>query len=171
MSNCFPSSFQPKPRLVWRINMLGETTTPKHQSTANSLDQFVTVAKSLGGREVVEVIKQALDAPGVFTFTELTEIPSVQQVRHHFIIYNVHCHRHYSSSIIVVVYSWLKENCVAIGTYSKYFLTGHSRTMSRRSKSYLNYPWIKLGSLCISPSLRFQNKQGNAFRIVSCWRN
>jgi len=60
--------------------MLGETTAPKYQSTTNPLDQYLTVAASLNGADVVEVIKQALDTHGVYTFTELTAVPSVQKL-------------------------------------------------------------------------------------------
>ena len=52
----------------------------KHQTAGNPLEQFVILAKSNSGAGVVELIKQALDANGVYTFTELIELPTIQEV-------------------------------------------------------------------------------------------
>lgn len=66
---------------------MGETALTNKQASANSLDQFVTLARPLtNGSEVMEVVKQALDAPGVLTFTELVELPSVQLVLQNYLI-------------------------------------------------------------------------------------
>ncbi len=56
------------------------STDTKHQTGGNPLDQLVGLAKSSSGPEAVELIKQALDANGVYTFTELIEVPSIQEV-------------------------------------------------------------------------------------------
>ena len=49
-------------------------------ATSKGLEQFVLLAKSAKGAAVVELINQALSAPGVFVFGELLEMPSVQDV-------------------------------------------------------------------------------------------
>lgn len=49
-------------------------------ATSKGLEQFVLLAKSAKGAAVVELINQALSAPGVFVFGELLEMPSVQEV-------------------------------------------------------------------------------------------
>ena len=44
------------------------------------LEQFVLLAKSAKGAAVVALITQALEAPGVFVFGELLDMPNVQEV-------------------------------------------------------------------------------------------
>jgi len=58
--------------------MIIEITTSKHSSGA--LDQFLISAQSLSGRDLVGLIKHVLDAPGVYTFAELAELPRVQML-------------------------------------------------------------------------------------------
>ena len=45
---------------------------------ANPLEQFVLLAKNAKGAAAVELIKQALEAPGVFVFGELLDMPNIQ---------------------------------------------------------------------------------------------
>ena len=49
-------------------------------ASSKGLEQFVLLAKSAKGAAVVELINQALAAPGVFVFGELLEMSSVKEV-------------------------------------------------------------------------------------------
>lgn len=49
-------------------------------STHQPLEQFVLLAKSAKGAAVVALITQALEAPGVYVFGELLDMPNVQEV-------------------------------------------------------------------------------------------
>lgn len=44
------------------------------------LEQFVLLAKSAKGAAAVELIKQVLDAPGVYVFGELLDMPNIQEL-------------------------------------------------------------------------------------------
>ena len=46
--------------------------------SVNPLEQFVLLAKNAKGAAAVELIKQALEAPGVFVFGELLDMPNIQ---------------------------------------------------------------------------------------------
>ena len=46
--------------------------------SVNPLEQFVLLAKNARGAGAVELIKQALEAPGVFVFGELLDMPNIQ---------------------------------------------------------------------------------------------
>jgi len=50
------------------------------EKTANPLEQFVLLAKTAKGAAAVELIKQALEAPGVFVFGELLDMSNVQDL-------------------------------------------------------------------------------------------
>ena len=49
-----------------------------HTTTVNPLEQFVLLAKNVKGAAAVELIKQALEAPAVFVFGELLDMPNIQ---------------------------------------------------------------------------------------------
>ena len=49
-------------------------------ASSKGLEQFVLLAKSAKGAAVVELINQALAAPGVFVFGELLEMASIKEV-------------------------------------------------------------------------------------------
>jgi len=49
-------------------------------SHSHNLEQYVLLAKSARGAGLVALINQALEAPGVFVFGELLEMPSVKEV-------------------------------------------------------------------------------------------
>ena len=51
-------------------------------SHSHNLEQYVLLAKSARGAGLVALINQALEAPGVFVFGELLEMPSVKEVCH-----------------------------------------------------------------------------------------
>lgn len=46
----------------------------------NPLEQFVLLAKSAKGAAAVELIKQALESPGVYVFGELLDMPNISEV-------------------------------------------------------------------------------------------
>lgn len=50
------------------------------QASASPLEQFVLLAKSAKGAAAVGLIKQVLEAPGVYVFGELLDMPSIQEV-------------------------------------------------------------------------------------------
>lgn len=47
---------------------------------SNALEQFVLLAKSAKGAAAVELVKQALEAPGVYVFGELLDMPNITEV-------------------------------------------------------------------------------------------
>ena len=49
-------------------------------SHSHNLEQYVLLAKSARGAGVVALIHQTLEAPGVYVFGELMEMPSVKEV-------------------------------------------------------------------------------------------
>ena len=58
--------------------------------SVNPLEQFVLLAKNAKGAAAVELIKQALEAPGVFVFGELLDMPNIQVNLIIFILLRVH---------------------------------------------------------------------------------
>ena len=59
---------------------MAETEVKASHSHSHNLEQFVLLAKSARGAGLVALIKQALEAPGVYVFGELIEMPSVKAV-------------------------------------------------------------------------------------------
>lgn len=47
----------------------------------NPLEQFVLLAKTAKGAAAVELIKQALEAPGVYVFGELLDMPNIEDLK------------------------------------------------------------------------------------------
>jgi hypothetical protein len=52
------------------------------QSGSSPMEQFVLLAKGAKGAAAVELVKQALEAPGLYVFSELIDIPNIKEVRH-----------------------------------------------------------------------------------------
>lgn len=52
----------------------------KSSFSANPLEQFVLLAKSAKGAACTELIKQVLEAPGVYVFGELLDMPNIAEV-------------------------------------------------------------------------------------------
>ena len=46
----------------------------------NPVEQFVLLAKGAKGAAAVELVKQALEAPGVYVFGELLDTPNIKEV-------------------------------------------------------------------------------------------
>jgi len=57
--------------------MIGDT---KHQGSSNPMEQFVLLAKSAKGAAAAELIRQALEASGVYVFTELMDMPNIKEL-------------------------------------------------------------------------------------------
>ncbi|XP_076253199.1 COP9 signalosome subunit 7 isoform X2 [Rhynchophorus ferrugineus] len=74
----------------------------KNNTSANALEQFVILAKTAKGAACTELVKQALETPGVYVFGELMDHPNIQEL----------------SSIHPVYYNTL--NLFAYGTYKDY---------------------------------------------------
>jgi len=51
-------------------------------NTGNPLEQFVLLAKNAKGAAALELVKQALEAPGVYVFGELLDMPNIQDLEH-----------------------------------------------------------------------------------------
>lgn len=49
-------------------------------SHSHNLEQYVLLAKSTRGAGLVALIQQTLEAPGVYVFGELMEMPTVKEV-------------------------------------------------------------------------------------------
>ena len=56
------------------------TAETKPVNPANPSEQFVLLAKSAKGAAAVELVKQALEAPGVYVFGELLDMPNIIEV-------------------------------------------------------------------------------------------
>ena len=56
-------------------------TMSEKSATSNPLEQFVLLAKTAKGAAAIELVKQALEAPGVYVFGELLDMPNIQEVR------------------------------------------------------------------------------------------
>lgn len=52
----------------------------KSSFSTNPLEQFVLLAKSAKGAACTELIKQVLEAPGVYVFGELLDMPNIAEV-------------------------------------------------------------------------------------------
>ncbi|XP_022104145.1 COP9 signalosome complex subunit 7b-like [Acanthaster planci] len=70
-------TLQPPTRSIMDVNA---QATPQVGSTHQPLEQYLLLAKSTKGAAVVALIKQVLEAPGVYVFGELLEMPNVQEL-------------------------------------------------------------------------------------------
>lgn len=62
-----------------------ESVAPVNDSAHKQLQQFCLLAKTAHGAAILELIKQVLEAPGVYVFGELLVMPNVQDVSCKFI--------------------------------------------------------------------------------------
>lgn len=61
--------------------MTGTTTVAStEKSSTNPLEQFVLLAKTAKGAAALELIKQAVETPGVHTFGELLQMPNIKEL-------------------------------------------------------------------------------------------
>lgn len=79
------------------------TTTTTEKSASNPLEQFVLLAKTAKGAAALELIKQAVETPGVHVFGELLDMPNIKELENG-------PHAEY----------WNTLNLFAYGTYKQY---------------------------------------------------
>jgi len=61
--------------------MISENQTqPKHHQGSNPMEQFVLLSKSAKGAAAAELVKQALETPGLYVFSELLDMPSIKEL-------------------------------------------------------------------------------------------
>lgn len=65
---------------LFRKGDMAEKEVKTGFSHSHNLEQYVLLAKSARGAGVVALINQTLEAPGVYVFGELMEMPSVKEV-------------------------------------------------------------------------------------------
>jgi len=53
---------------------------PPGMSSNVALEQFILLAKTAKGAAAMELIRQALETPGIYVFGELLEMPNVKEV-------------------------------------------------------------------------------------------
>ncbi|KAK0166454.1 hypothetical protein PV328_004874 [Microctonus aethiopoides] len=56
------------------------TTLPTEKASNNPLEQFVLLAKTAKGAAALELIKQAIETPGVHVFGELLDMPNIKEL-------------------------------------------------------------------------------------------
>jgi len=54
---------------------------PLGMSSNSAMEQFILLSKTTKGAAAVELIRQALEVPGIYVFGELLEMPNIQEVR------------------------------------------------------------------------------------------
>lgn len=64
-------------------HQIGDVPDTKPAAKHNPLEQFVLLAKSTKGAACTDLIRHALEAPGVYVFGELLEMPNIKEVRIH----------------------------------------------------------------------------------------
>ncbi|CAB0028907.1 unnamed protein product [Trichogramma brassicae] len=85
-------------------NPADESAAPSTEKAANNpLEQFVLLAKTAKGAAAIELIKQAMETPGVNVFGELLDMPNIKELEHG-------PHAPY----------WNTLNLFAYGTYKQY---------------------------------------------------
>jgi len=59
--------------------MTVEPTT--HQGGSGPMEQFILLAKGTKGMAAAELVKQALEAPALFVFSELMDVPNIKELK------------------------------------------------------------------------------------------
>lgn len=77
------------------------TVDTKHHQVGNSpMEQFVLLASGVRGAAATDVLKQALEVPGLYVFSELMDIPNIKEVNYY---YNAFWRHHFNINIIQLV--------------------------------------------------------------------
>lgn len=64
------------------LTQAGETPYIRiNEAAKNQLQQLCQMARLAQGQGLLDVIKQTLDAPGIYVFGELLILPNIQEVR------------------------------------------------------------------------------------------
>ncbi|XP_060527718.1 COP9 signalosome complex subunit 7b isoform X2 [Cylas formicarius] len=107
----------------------------KSSTSPNALEQFVILAKTTKGAACTELVKQALEAPGVYVFGELLDMPNVLELES--------THKVYLNTL----------NLFAYGTYKDYICNQKDfieLTPSQRKKlQHLTIVTLATKSKCI----------------------
>ena len=116
------------------------TTTTTEKSGSNPLEQFVLLAKTAKGAAALELIKQAVETPGVHVFGELIDMPNIKELEHG-------PHAAY----------WNTLNLFAYGTYKQY-LENKSQLLEltpvqKKKLQHLTIVTLATKSKCIPYSL------------------
>ncbi|XP_001601465.2 COP9 signalosome complex subunit 7a isoform X1 [Nasonia vitripennis] len=86
-----------------RSDVSTETKSNTEKTGNNPLEQFVLLAKTAKGAAVLELIKQAIETPGVHVFGELLDMPNIKELENGpYVAY------------------WNTLNLFAYGTYKEY---------------------------------------------------
>lgn len=62
------------------ILMKNEEPTTTNDASRNQLKQYCATAKSSTGIQLLDVVRQVLEAPSIYVFGELLALPNVQEV-------------------------------------------------------------------------------------------
>lgn len=62
------------------MSVVNENSESVASIAHNPLDQYVLLANGIKGSACLELIKQVLEAPGVYVFGELLDMPNVLEV-------------------------------------------------------------------------------------------
>jgi len=54
---------------------------PKHQGGSGPLEQFILLAKGTKGMAAAELVRQALEAPALYVFSELMDVPNIKELK------------------------------------------------------------------------------------------
>lgn len=65
---------------VHQANIMLDDSEVKKILTHNPLEQFMLLAKGTRGAACTDLVKTALEAPGVYVFAELIMQPNIQEV-------------------------------------------------------------------------------------------
>lgn len=60
---------------------MAENKSPTAIAQSSQLEQYLLLAKTAKGAAAAELIKQVTEAPGVYVFGELLDMPNIQEVR------------------------------------------------------------------------------------------
>ena len=85
-SNCHLDSFT---SIIPQRTMTLELCT----NVAAKIEPFLLLSKSAKGAAAAKLIENATSAPGVFNFSELLELPNIQEVRDDLHVATLHCLR------------------------------------------------------------------------------
>ncbi|XP_046413925.1 COP9 signalosome complex subunit 7b isoform X2 [Neodiprion fabricii] len=121
------------------LAMTGASVTEK-TSTNNPLEQFVLLAKTAKGAAAVELIKQAVEAPGVNVFGELLDMPNIKELEN----------GPYAEY-------WNTLNLFAYGTYKQYLANKdklfHLTPVQKKKLQHLTIVTLATKSKCIPYSV------------------
>jgi len=53
----------------------------KHQGGSGPMEQFILLAKGTKGMAAAELVKQALEAPALYVFSELMDVPNIKELK------------------------------------------------------------------------------------------